>query len=56
MRDFARLRGGRKQFGMVLALSLVLVACVGTLLWLIWSEPDDLPASTSEGQSFEKEC
>ena len=55
MRDFARLRGGKKQFGMVLALSLVLVTCVGTLLWLIWSEPDGLPASTSEGQSFESE-
>lgn len=51
MRDFAKLRGGRKQFGMVLALSLVLVTCVGTLLWLVWSEPDGLPASTSEGQS-----
>lgn len=56
MRDFARLRGGKKQFGMVLALSLILVACVGTLLWLIWSAPDGLPASTSEGQSFEPEA
>ena len=55
MRDFKRPRGGGKQFGVVLALSLVLTACVGTLLWLVWSEPDGLPASTSEEQSSRSE-
>lgn len=51
MSNFAQPRGGTKQIGIVVALSLVLVTCVGTLIWLIWSAPADLPASTSEGQS-----
>lgn len=53
MRDMANPRGGTKQIWVVSALSLVLVLCVGMLLWLVWSEPDGLPASISEGQISE---
>lgn len=51
MRDLINPRGGKKQIWVVVALSLVLALCVGMLLWLVWSEPDGLPASMSEGQT-----
>lgn len=55
MKDIEKLRG-KKRFGAASVLLLVFVACVGTLLWLVWSEPDGLPASTSEAQSSEAEA
>ncbi|WMJ82706.1 fibronectin type III domain-containing protein [Oscillospiraceae bacterium LTW-04] len=55
MRDMANPRGGRKQIWVVLTLSLVLVVCVGVLLWLVWSEPNGLPASISQGLTSESE-
>ncbi|MFV0497164.1 MAG: fibronectin type III domain-containing protein [Candidatus Fimivivens sp.] len=41
-------RGTRRQIWVVLTLLLVLVVCISGLLWLVWSAPNDLPASISE--------
>ncbi len=54
MRDIEKLRD-KKRFGAASVLLLVFAVCVGTLLWLVWSEPDGLPASASEAQSSESE-
>lgn len=55
MRNSVNSRTGTRQLWVVITLSLVLVLCVGMLLWLVWSEPQDLPASISEEQIAEPE-
>lgn len=56
MRGIDNRRSETKQIWVVLVLSLVLILCVGGLLWLVWTEPADLPASVPQTLSSESEA